>query len=56
MLNLAKNENIGRLTTDKNTRVIVMKVYLVFYEINHDIIEIVSFWDNRQNETKRIDY
>ena len=26
-----------------------MKAYLVFYEINSDAIEIVSFWDNRQD-------
>ncbi len=26
-----------------------MKVYLIFYEIKEDTIEIVSFWDNRQD-------
>ena len=46
---LSKFEFIGRLTSNKTTRVIVMKVYLIFYEINEDKIEIVSFWDNRQN-------
>ena len=31
-----------------------MKVYLIFYEINGNIIEILSFWDNRQDDSKRI--
>ena len=52
---LSQNEYIGRLTSNKKTRVIVMKVYLIFYEINDDRIEILSFWDNRQDGTKRID-
>ena len=52
---LSKNEFIGRLTENKVTRVLVMKVYLIFYEINDDQIEILSFWDNRQNDDKRIE-
>lgn len=40
---------IGRLTSNKFTRVIPLKTYLIFYELNMDRIEIVSFWDNRQN-------
>ena len=51
--NLSKNELIGRLTSNKNTRVIQMKVYLIFYEILQDHIQIVSFWDNRQDISKR---
>jgi len=51
---LSQSEFIGRLTTNKKTRVIVMKVYLIFYEINGNRIEILSFWDNRQDENKRI--
>lgn len=50
---LSKNEFIGRLTSNKKTRVIPMKVYLIFFEINKNIIEIISFWDNRQDERKR---
>ena len=52
---LSENEYIGRLTSNKITRVIHMKVYLLFYEINEQTIEIVSFWDNRQDTKKRID-
>ena len=40
---LSKSELIGRLTSNKFTRVIPMKVYLLFYEINGNRIEIVSF-------------
>ena len=52
---LSKNEYIGRLTSNKKTRVIVMKAYLIFYEINDNRIEILSFWDNRQDDINRID-
>jgi toxin YoeB len=51
---LSKNELIGRLTSNKFTRVIPMKIYLIFYEVNRDDIEIVSFWDNRQDKNKRL--
>lgn len=50
---LSKSEFIGRLTSNKKTRVIPMKFYLIFYEINENIIQIVSFWDNRQDAYKR---
>ena len=51
---LSQSEFIGRLTSNKRTRVIVMKVYLIFYEINENRIEILSFWDNRKDKNKRI--
>ncbi|WP_264553003.1 type II toxin-antitoxin system RelE/ParE family toxin [Flavobacterium sp. N2038] len=50
---LSNSELIGRLTSNKITRVISLKVYLVFYEINQNQIEIVSFWDNRQDVENR---
>jgi plasmid stabilization system protein ParE len=50
---LSNSELIGRLTSNKITRVISMKVYLIFYEINNNQIEIVSFWDNRQDIQNR---
>lgn len=50
---LSTNEFIGRLTSNKITRVIPMKVYMIFYEINNNRIEIISFWDNRQSVKKR---
>ncbi|MBE8727499.1 type II toxin-antitoxin system RelE/ParE family toxin [Flavobacterium hungaricum] len=50
---LSNSELLGRLTSNKITRVIPMKVYLLFYEISATQIEIVSFWDNRQDIKNR---
>lgn len=50
---LSQAEQIGRLTSNKVSRVIAFKVYLIFYEINRNKIEIISFWDNRQNIENR---
>jgi plasmid stabilization system protein ParE len=50
---LSKAERIRRLTSNKFTRVISMKVYLLFYELNGNRIEIISFWDNRQDLENR---
>jgi len=52
---LSKNEFLGRLTSNKKTRVLVLKVFLIFYEIENNQITILSFWDNRQDLIKRID-
>ncbi len=52
---LSQSEFIGRLTTNKKTRVVIMKAYLIFYDINGNNIEILSFWDNRQDDRKRIE-
>lgn len=52
MTTLSKNELIGRLTSNKTTRVIPFKEYLIFYEVKDDCVEIHSFWDNRQDEQK----
>ncbi len=51
---LSQSVFIGRLTENKRTRIVVMKVYLIFYEINEDRIEILSFWDNRQDTKRRL--
>jgi plasmid stabilization system protein ParE len=53
LLTLSNEELIGRLTSNKFTRVISIKAYLIFYEINENRIEIISFWDNRQNMENR---
>jgi toxin YoeB len=55
LLTISESEFIGRLTSNKKTRVIIMKVYLIFYEINENRIEILSVWDKRQNENKRLE-
>lgn len=54
LVTLSKAELIGRLSSNKFTRVISMKVYLIYYEINGNRIEIVSFWDNRQDIENRM--
>ena len=46
---LSKAKLIGRLTSNKFTRIISMKVYIRYYEINGIRIEIVSFSENRQD-------
>ncbi|MBZ0244038.1 MAG: type II toxin-antitoxin system RelE/ParE family toxin [Bacteroidales bacterium] len=51
---LASSEFIGRPTKNKKTRVVVMDVYLIFYEIHKNRIEILSFWDNRRNPEKAL--
>jgi toxin YoeB len=51
---LSKSEFIGRLTSNKTTRVIPMKDYLLFYDVNKNRVEILSFWDNRQNPKNRL--
>jgi plasmid stabilization system protein ParE len=50
---LSKSELIGRLTKNKVTRVFPHDVFLIFYEVNNNRIEIVSFWDNRQDVNRR---
>lgn len=50
---LSNSELIRRLTSNKITRVISLKTYLIFYEINHNQIEIISFWDNRQDSQNK---
>ena len=50
---VSKSHLIGRLTSNKVTLVVVMNVYSIFYEVNDNQIEIVSFGDNRQSTHKR---
>jgi len=52
---LKNNHYLGRLTENRITRVIVKDAYLIFYEIGKDYIEIISYWDNRQDSDARID-
>lgn len=46
---------MGRPTSNHVTRILNMDVYLILYEIGQVSIEIVSFWDNRQDPVFRID-
>ena len=55
LISLSKNEYLGRLTNNKKTRALVLKVFLIFYEPKTNQINILPFWDNRQELIKRID-
>jgi len=50
---ISRNELIGRLCSNKFTRMIPILSYIIFYEINYEKIEIISIWDNRQDPGKR---
>ena len=50
---ISESESIGRLTKNKFTRVFPLDNFLIFYEVNNSRIDIVSIWDNRQNDEKR---
>jgi toxin YoeB len=52
---LSENELMGRPTSNNVIRILNMDVYFIFYEIGQENIEIVSFWDNRQDPDFRID-
>lgn len=45
---LSDFELMGRLASDKSSRVIPLGHYLIFYHVKPKQIEILSFWDNRQ--------
>lgn len=47
---LSEYPNIGRETSDKNTRVRIVRDYLVFYEVTKSEIIIQSVWDGRRDE------
>lgn len=43
---------IGKLTDDRNTRIKIVKDYLVFYEETETQIFILTIWDSRQDPDK----
>ena len=50
---ISESELIGRLSKNKFTRVFPLANFLIFYEVNNNRIDIVSIWDNRQDDEKR---
>ena len=52
---LTNYPELGHLTENKITRVVVKGEFMIFYEVSDLFIEIVSFWDGRQDPNKRID-
>ncbi|WP_445430439.1 type II toxin-antitoxin system RelE/ParE family toxin [Chryseobacterium indoltheticum] len=41
--------NIGRKTSDKKAKVIIVRNYLIFYEFNEKEIIVQSVWDGRRD-------
>ena len=50
---ISKNAFLRRLANNKTTRLFPFGNFIIFYEIYEDEILFASFWDNRQNESKR---
>lgn len=53
---LKLNPKLGKKTEFNNTRVISLGHYSIFYKIEKYNIYIMSFWDNRQNPNKLLNY
>jgi addiction module RelE/StbE family toxin len=47
---LSEHPKIGRTTNDSETRISIVRDYLIFYIFNKDEIIIQSIWDARRNE------
>ena len=52
---IARFPYIGRLSDDNKRRVLVVRQFLLFYEVRNEVIYIVSFWDNRRDPSQRVD-
>lgn len=49
-INLIKEyPEIGKPTNLDNVRAKIIRDYIMFYEINDDVLFILSIWDTRQN-------
>ena len=51
---LPKHLLIGKKSNIENIHYIVVWDYLIFYEISHNNIEVVAFWDARQDPEKLV--
>lgn len=49
---LIRHPKLGREADFKNTRVLSMGYYSIFYKPNKEQIIITAFWDNRQDPEK----
>lgn len=49
---ISETETIGRLTKNKVTRIFPIDIFNLYYETKGDTIHIVSFWNNKQDESK----
>jgi plasmid stabilization system protein ParE len=53
LLLVQKFPEIGRITEDQRSRILVIKEFLLIYEISGSKIIILSFWDGKQNPEQR---
>lgn len=44
--------NIGKLTNKNNVRFLIVRDYLIFYEVTINQISILRIWDSRRNPEK----
>ena len=51
---ISKFTNIGNLTGHKDTRVKIVRDYLVVYKEYDSYISIITIWDGRQNPLKLV--
>lgn len=49
---LIKQPYIGKKTNEINVRGLLVENYILFYELNDNVIVILSVWDTRQNPDK----
>lgn len=54
LLLVQKFPEIGRITEDQRSRILVIKEFLLIYEISDNKIVILSFWDGKQNPEQRL--
>lgn len=47
---LSEHPKIGRATNDNETRISIVRDYLIFYEFNEKELIILSIWDARRDE------
>ena len=47
---LSEHPKIGRTTNDGETRINIVRDYLIFYEFNEKELIIQSVWDSRRDE------
>lgn len=53
---LKTNPLLGKSTDYKNTRVLFLGHYSIFYQIVELKVIITGFWDNRQDQKKLLDF
>jgi toxin YoeB len=49
---LLQSPEIGRRANYKNIRILTLRHFQIYYRIIEDEIQILSFWDSRQNPDK----